>query len=83
MCREGVEGCCHVVAGSVFVSMRNSFVKEGGRGSFILHSNMYQHVGWGGGRYCVGGDGVYMCCCAEGKEILGSSIYFLLAYLYH
>ena len=83
MCREGVEGCCHVVAGSVFVSIRNSFVEEGGRGGFFLHSYLHQHVGWGGGRYCVGGDGVCMCCYAEGKESRGSSIYFLLAYLYH
>ena len=72
-----------MVAGSVFVSIRNSFVEEGGRGGFFLHSYLYQHVGWAGGRYGVGGDGVYIYCYAEGKEIWGSSIYFLLAYLYH
>ena len=37
-----------MVAGSVFVSIRNSFVEEGGRGFFFLHSYLYQHVGWGG-----------------------------------
>ena len=37
-----------MVAGSVFVSIRNSFVEEGGKGGFFLHSYLYQHVGWGG-----------------------------------
>ena len=38
-----------MVAGSVFVSIRNSFVEEGGRGGFIIHSGLHQHVGWVGG----------------------------------
>ena len=28
-------------------------------------------------------DGVYIYCCAEGKESRRGSMYFLLAYLYH
>jgi uncharacterized membrane protein YhhN len=28
-------------------------------------------------------DGVYICCCAEGKESRRGSTYFLLAYLYY
>ena len=62
MCREGVEGCCHVVAGSVFVSIRNSFVEEGGRGVFFYIPTCINMLGGGVVIVlCVGGDGVCMC----------------------
>ena len=60
-----------MVAGSVFVSIRNSFVEEGGRGVFFLHSYLYQHVGWAGGRYGVGGDGCIYIVTRRGRKLGG------------